>query len=161
VTASINVIGQPCVYEVAGSPQTPGYPDVLALQNQTVLIDFGFVNPATGLSTAGPVVGSVEYLVNVDPSSPTDLVSIGTSYDASSDFSISYFASSSAEPAIEAVPYDANGDPIVITGVDGYNVAPGFVTVLYDVPEPSTMVLVGIGAIGLATRQWRRRTPKV
>ena len=152
--ASVGAIGQPAIYEIAGIAQTPGYPTVLALQGQTISIDFGFVDPATGLYTAGPPVGSVEYLVNVDPTSPTDLVPISTSYDASSGFSTSYVVSSSAEPAIEAVPYDANGNPIVIPGVDGDNVAQGFVTALY-VPEPSAIVLLGIGGIGLLARRRR------
>ena len=116
-------------------------------------LTFQFVDPATDLPTTGPPVASVEYLVNLDPDN--DLFSIvGTSIDVSSHFSLP-FTVVPFEPFIKSIPFDSNGNPIVITGVDGQNVAVGVAVVLE--PEPSTIVLVGSGGVILLGFAWRRR----
>ncbi len=140
---SIPFIGQPAIYAVAGTPQSPQFPAVFALQGQLLSVDFGFIDPATGLATTGPLVASVEYEVNVDPLSPTDYVPIGTSFDAASDFSISYLFSTDFEPTIQAIPFDASGNPIIMPGVDGENVARGVVTAVVT-PEPSAVWLLAV-----------------
>jgi hypothetical protein len=155
---NIRIIGQPAIYAVAGIPQTPGYPSVFAQPGQLLSVDFGFLDPATGLPTTGPSVASVAYEVDTDPLSATNFVPIGTSFDAGSNFSISYLISTTFEPGIQAIPYDANGDPIVITGLGGDNVAQGKVVALF-IPEPSTFalllpsLLMLVGAMRLKSRR--------
>jgi len=147
-TASANnipIIGQPAIYAIAGVPQSPGFPDVIAGPGNLLSVDFGFIDPTTSLAASGPTIGSVEYLVSTDPTNPFSYTPIGTSTDASSNFSISYLDSTAFEPDIEAIPFDANGNAIVIPGVDGYNAAIGSVTAL-AAPEPSTTWLFLAGA---------------
>jgi hypothetical protein len=160
VAANVPFIGQPAIYAVNGVPQVPGFPDVFAEPGDLLSISFGFVDPATELAVTGPAVAMVEYFVNIDPTSATDFIPIGTSSDAGSDFSITYLYDSAFEPEIEAIPFDANGNPIVITGVDGDNDAQGIVGAV-DVPEPSAVFLLGtmiVLAFAKAGRSDSRRT---
>ena len=113
------------------------------------------VDPATDLPTTGPPIASVEYLVNLDPDN--DIFSIlGASMDASSHFSLS-FTVVPFEPFIKSIPFDSSGNAIVITGVDGQNVAVGVAVVLEPVPEPSTIALVGSGGAIIFGFAWCRR----
>jgi len=117
-----------------------------------VNLTFQFVDPATDLPTTGPPIASVEYLVNLDPDN--DLFSIlGASMDASSHFSLS-FTVVPFEPFIKSIPFDSSGNAIVITGVDGQNVAVGVAVVLEPVPEPSTIALVGSGGAIIFSFAW-------
>ncbi len=145
-SANVPVIGQPAIYAIAGVPQSPGFPDVFAGPGNLLSVDFGFIDPTTSFAASGPTIGSVEYLVSTDPNNPTAYTPIGTSTDASSNFSISYLDNTAFEPDIEAIPFDANGNAIVIPGVDGFNAAIGSVTAL-AAPEPSTTWLILAGAI--------------
>jgi hypothetical protein len=145
-SANVPIIGQPAIYAIAGVPQSPGFPDVIAGPGELLSVDFGFIDPTTSLAASGPTIGSVEYLVSTDPNNPTSYTPIGTSTDASSNFSIPYLDSTAFEPDIEAIPFDANGNAIVIPGVDGYNAAIGSVTAL-AAPEPSTTRLLLAGTI--------------
>ena len=145
-SANVPIIGQPAIYAIGGVPQSPGFPDVITGPGNLLSVDFGFIDPTTSLAASGPTIGSVEYLVSTDPNNPLTYTPIGTSTDASSNFSISYLDSTAFEPDIEAIPFDANGNLIVIPGFDGYNAAIGSVTAL-AAPEPSTTWLFLAGAI--------------
>ena len=145
-SANIPIIGQPAIYAIGGVPQSPGFPDVIAGPGNLLSVDFGFIDPTTSLAASGPTIGFVEYLVSTDPNNPTSYTPIAISTDASSNFSISYLDSTVYEPDIEAIPFDANGNAIVIPGVDGFNAAIGSVTAL-AAPEPSTTWLFLAGAI--------------
>jgi hypothetical protein len=155
-SANIPLIGQPAIYAIAGVPQSPGFPDVIAGPGSLLSIDFGFVDPATGLAASGPAIGSVEYLVSTDPNNPLSYTPIGTSTDAASNFSFSYLDNSAYEPDIEAIPFDLSGHPIVLTGVDGYNAAIGSVTALSAAPEPSAWLFLA-GVIFMAPWLMRKK----
>jgi PEP-CTERM motif len=131
-----------------------------------VTLSYLFVDTANGLPVAGPAVASVMYEANYNPYNPTDWVTLGTSTDAATNFSLS-FTVQPYEPEIQAIPYDSSGNPIVISGVDGDNVALGLVTLLNPVPEPSTLVLGIVGSLGglgfvwFGRRKHRGRVPSV
>ena len=129
-------------------------PFELTGNGQILTLSFEFINPATGVPTTGPAVSSVLYEANLDPSTPNVLVPIGTSSAFVSNFAITW-QSSGFEPMIEAIPYDANGNPIVISGVDGENSAVGL-NVALNAPDSSpTSVLLGLGIVGLfCVRRW-------
>jgi len=115
---------------------------------EDLTLSFEYIDPATGLPATGPAVSSVVYEANLDPANPNDLVPIGTSSDNASNFAITW-QSSGFEPMIEAIPYDASDDPIVIPGVDGENSAVGL-NVALNVPDSSpTSLLLGLGIVGL------------
>ena len=138
-SANVPIIGQPAIYAINGTPQSPGFPDVLGGSGNLLSVDFGFVDPNTGLAAAGPAVGSVEYLVSTDPNNPLSYTPLGISTDASTSFSITYLDGGGFEADIEAIPFDRNGNQIFIAGLDGYDAAIGSVTALdAAAPEPST-----------------------
>jgi PEP-CTERM motif-containing protein len=118
-------------------------------------LTFQFVDPATDQPTLGPPTAFVEYVVNLDPDNDL-FFSLGSSTDAASHFSLP-FTVVPFEPFIRSIPFDSNGHPIFITGVDGQNVAVSVGVVLEPVPEPSTIVLVGIGGVACLGYAWRRR----
>ena len=118
-------------------------------------LTFQFVDPATDLPTTGPPIASVEYLVNLDPDNEIFSI-LGTSIDASSHVSLP-FTVVPFKPFIKSIPLDSNGNVIVITGVDGQNVAVGVAVVLEPVPEPSTIVLIGSGGLFILGFAWCRR----
>lgn len=120
---------------------------------QSALLTFAAVDPRTGLPVQGVSIGSVSYMVNEDPDNPDVLVPIGTSTDASAGFAVSYTVSG-FEPMIFAVPYDLQGNAIVMAGVDGVNVAPAIVVDI-PVPEPSAMKLA-VAIAGIITFRIRR-----
>lgn len=121
----------------------------------TVTLTFDFINPDTLELTGGPAVDSVLYKVNIDPE--TDIfMTIGTSSSAASHFSIPYTLGFD-EPFFTATPFDAFGNPIFIAGVDDFNDAIGSVVNINAVPEPSTLALFCIGALGILSYCRRRR----
>jgi len=122
----------------------------------TESLTFFFIDPDTGVPTSsGPVVSSVLYEVTADPSSSV-FQFLGVSSDSSSNFALP-FTIPGFEPFIQATPFDAFGSPIVISGVDGNNVAVGFVVNIAqgEVPEPTTLSLLGLGIGMQAMRRWR------
>ena len=126
------------------------------IPGQTFALTFEYINPATGATTSGPAVSEVVYEAVTDPALPNNLTPIGSSSDSSSDFAITW-ASSGYEPMIEAIPYGANGGPIVISGVDGDNSAVGLNGALLAPDSSQTSLLLGLGFAGLlGLRRWRR-----
>ena len=90
--------------------------------------------------TTGPTIGSVLYEINTDPDSPNTFTTLGISSDPSSNFALSVTLSG-IEPVIRATPLDPSGAPIVISGVNGLNVAVGTLSTLPP-SEPSTDIFV-------------------
>jgi len=110
---------------------------------------FVWVDSLTGLPTdEGPTIASVMYEANLDPFQPDDWQVLGTSYESDSNFSLDW-PTNGFEPMIRATPLDELNKPIVINGLDGYNVARGFVTVI---PEPSALVLLALGSVAILRR---------
>jgi hypothetical protein len=87
-------------------------------------LTFQFIDPATGVPTIGPSVGSVLYEASPTPAIAGTFAPLGSSHDATNNFPLA-FTVTSAEEDIVAIPFDLSGAPIVITGVDGFNVAEG------------------------------------
>jgi hypothetical protein len=127
-----------------GQPLIDGaFPVATVADGAAVALGFGFVDPNTAATTSnGPLVSSVLYEASTDPTTPNALTLIGVSSDAADGFAVSYTLTS-FEAAIFAVPMDASGDPIVIAGVDGQNVAVGEAATVAPVPEPSSLVMAG------------------
>lgn len=96
--------------------------------------------PVFQADTTGPTIGSVLYEINTDPDSPDTFTTLGISSDPSSNFALSVTLSG-IEPVIRATPLDPSGAPIVISGVDGLNVAVGTLSTL-PASEPSTAIFV-------------------
>jgi len=128
------------------------------------ILTFHFINGSTMSPMAAgvdPAIGSVVYEECTDyTSNPLTWTILGTSTDASSDFALP-FVCGNAEYMIDAIPYDTSGNPIVFTDPqntsnDGSNDAIGGIDFI-PVPEPSTLVPFGIGAIGFLGYAWRRR----
>ncbi len=141
----IPAVGQP---SYKASYPTAAYDD-----GDTGTLMFHFISPATGLPTDGPAIASVLYEVNEDPETP-GYTTLGISTDAATDFSFSYTVAG-FEPDIQAIPFDASGAPIFLPGFDGSNVAVGSVTII--APEPSALLLLGLGAAGMIVLNWGQR----
>jgi hypothetical protein len=131
-------------------------PTALVPPGTTVPLTFQFINPGTGQPTTGPTVSLVDYMANLNPNTPNVFVDLGTSTNAASNFSLP-FTVVPFEPFIKAIPFGPNGQPIVIPGVGGENVAIGVAVALQPIPEPSTLTLLGLGSLGLLGYGWRRR----
>jgi hypothetical protein len=123
----------------------------------TGVLTFEFIDPGTLNSVSGPGVGSVDYKVNIDPSSPGTFLDLGTSTSASSHFALPYTVSTGTEPLFEAIPLDRTGAPIVMTGAGGLNVAIGSAVNVTAAPEPADGILLGIGILGITCGVWLRR----
>jgi PEP-CTERM motif len=123
----------------------------------TVLLTYGYVGATSGIPMSGPPVSFVTFDLNVNPLTPDVYVLIGTSFDVADGFPLP-FTISAEDSLIRATPFGSAGQPIVITGVDDENVAPSYVVNIVNVvPEPPSLILVGLGVVGLCARDWRRR----
>jgi hypothetical protein len=111
------------------------FPHVIREEGSMVRLSFEFVDTTTGLPRNGPQVFGVVYDVNLDPSDQFNFVHVGVSFDRSSNFSLP-FQLSGWEPLIRATPIDRSGKPVVITGLDGYNVAIGLGVAFYPTAQP-------------------------
>jgi hypothetical protein len=140
-----------------------GNPVSLFPAGATGLLDFRFIDPATGLPAMGPPIGSVDYQVNVNPAVPGDFVDIGSSSDAATDFAVPFTVQGGTEPVFLATPFSPSGDAIFIAGTGGSNDARA-VAFNATVPEPSYVVLAGCASAlvafmrrprGTAVRGWR------
>src|SRR5579862_3345173 len=117
-----------------------------------LLLTYGYVGATSGSAISGPPVSFVTFDVNVNPLTPDVFAFVGTSFDVAHDFSFP-FTISAEDSLIRATPFDSRGQPIVITGVDDENVAPSYVVNIVNVvPEPPSLILVGIGVAGLYAR---------
>jgi hypothetical protein len=145
-----------------GQPFIDGtYPVTTLAPGTTATLTFGFVDTVTGqLTTGGPTIGSVEYLVNTDPSNPNLFTLIGTSTDATSDFALGYMLGMN-EPDVRGIPFDPSGNPIVLADIGGSgNVAMGdSYNILSSVPEPSSIVMVSISLVCGLLAYSRYRAP--
>ncbi len=144
-------LGIPAVGQVAFNTI---YPSAIATIGSTETLTFQFIDPATGLPTSGPAVASVLYEANYDPNSPTTFVPLGTSTDVAGNFDFAYVVTGQ-EPVINAIPMDASGNPIVISGVDGDNDAQGG-GLLVTVPEPSTLTMFTLGFLSCGAYAYPR-----
>jgi hypothetical protein len=99
----------------------------------------------------------VLYQAKGSPTAP-GFFPIGISTDASSHFGLPYLPTG-IEPIIQAIPFDPLGNPLVISGLGGQNVAVGYAINLgIEVPEPATIILGMLGLAGVVAI--RRRTCK-
>jgi hypothetical protein len=148
----VSIVGQPLI---GGS-----YPTAGLLPGATTTLAFDYVDTATGLPTGGPPISYVLYEASVDPGTPGSFVVLGSSSDAGSNFSLP-FTATSLETMIEAIPYDSGGNPIVLTGLGGENVAVGLAMALNPqlVPEPSSWVLAALAGAVAAGFACIRRLP--
>lgn len=102
-----------------------------------------FIDPATGLPASGPLVGFVDYQVNLDPSMPNLFLDLGTSSNAGSNFALPFtIPSHGEEPIVLAFPFSPNGNPIFIAGTGGFNDAVGL-AFNATTPEPPEVALLG------------------
>ena len=124
------------------------YPASLPLEfGDTAIASFIWVDTTSGLPDVGPNIVGVHYDINLDPNTPNVYAALGDSFDSGSNFSLPFLMTSPYEPVIRAIPFDNSG-PIVILGVDDFNIAQGYAAGL--VPEPASWVLLGIGVAMLA-----------
>jgi hypothetical protein len=114
-------------------------------------LTFEFINTDTlQQQMGGPTIGSVLYELNLDPDGAPVYVPIGASADAASNFALPFTLPGGAT-WVHAIPYDTSGNPIVFTDIDGVgNVAVGDFINVQPAPEPSSLLLVGWGVLGLA-----------
>jgi hypothetical protein len=134
--------------------------------NSTALLTFKWLNPATGMSTAGPTPTTVDYYRYVGPSTAMNGVNVNTSVGwtlvGASTSVATYFALSASfsgpEQLYLSVPLDANGNIITINGVGGQNDAESFVFG-FQTPLPATLplFLTGIAMIGWVTSRSKER----
>jgi hypothetical protein len=123
----------------------------------TGMATFRFIDPGTGLPTAGPTIGSVVYEINIDPSLPGVFVPLGTSSNVTTQFSLP-FSVTDRITTVRATPFDPGGSAIVIPGVGGFNVAGDIAVNIGAVPEPATQFLVVTAVvIGVGLARYRRR----
>ena len=148
---------------VVGQLLFAGNPVSLLPAGVAGLLDFRFIDPATGSPATGPTIGSVDYQVNVNPAVPTDFVDIGSSSDAATDFTVPFTIQAGTEPVFLATPFSPSGDAIFVAGTGGSNDARA-VAFNATVPEPSYVVLLGSALAliafmltprGTAVRGWR------
>jgi hypothetical protein len=117
----------------------------------TANFTFAWVNPATGLPTSGPAIGSVQYYVWNGAVTSLNLSAwtlVGTSSNSASGFEFTY-SFPAGEHIFLSVPLNSSGQPIFINGVGGFNDAESIVMNTIT-PEPGSLVLLGTGALALA-----------
>jgi len=131
-----------------GFPVDGVIPAEFLVPGSTNVLTFDWLNPQTLLETTGPDIAAVSYAYSQTPDDPTSFTFLGLSTDASSDFALS-FTAFSMEEAIVATPYDAAGNPIYITDVDGSGNLSLGVAVDLVAPEPSTFLLLASGLLPL------------
>jgi hypothetical protein len=116
---------------------------------ESCMLTFQFIDTTSQLPVSGPEIGSVFYEVNIDPDTPDVFVTLGTSFDASSNFALS-FLPVGFEPEVHATPYDLLGNPIIVLDQNGLNVAPAWL-VIFPLPDLSrTDVLLPLSVLSLA-----------
>ncbi len=138
---------------------------------QSCTLTFGYFDAGTGSAATGPAIAYVEYAVNNDPFSPDDFTLLGASHDPASSFAFPYEVQD-VESAIQATPFDALGNPILLTSLDGHIQAANWVTLIssnltdiqpllgVDEPDAFVLCLLGLGAsIGSTVRGRRLPTP--
>jgi hypothetical protein len=145
----LNVNGRPIAnLNVVGTVAKNGLPNLAFYdyaQPTAETLTFFWTDTGIGMPAAGgPAVGSVNYLTSADPFG--SWTSVGVSTAPSSSFALDFMPSVLA-PWVLGVPYDVTGAPINLTGVDGFNVAPGLaVNADVPVPEPISIALAFLGA---------------
>jgi hypothetical protein len=117
------------------------------------LLSFHWIDTTSGSPVAGPTVDQVDYYISPDPNDPFTYSFYGSSTDSGSNFSLPYTIGTT-ESEFRAVPF-FDGDPIVILGLDDYNVAEGYVASL--IPEPTSWILLGTGAAMLGMFRRKRK----
>lgn len=120
------------------------------------LLTFTFIDPATGLPVVGPQIGSVLYEVRPDPFNFDLYVPLGRSFDASTNFAF-LFTVTGIVTDVRVTPFDLSGNPIIIPGENGLNVAVGdAINLATNVPEPATILLLSTGLAGFAIKVRKR-----
>ena len=127
------------------------YPFIHLSVGEASVLTFVFVDTTTALAAPGPEVSSVVYEARLDPFYPDVFTLLGSSSDLGSNFSLP-FVVSGFEPVIRATPYDSLGNIVVLSGVDGDNVAVGLGVAL-EVPEPASWMLLATGLSGFVIRR--------
>lgn len=122
-------------------------PSAFVNVGSTVDLSFTWINQDLGVSWSGPPIGSVLYEESQTPDNLSSFVPLGFSYDATHDFSFN-FTANQVEEGVLAIPFDPNDNPIILPGLNGYNIAEGFGGMLAT-PEPGTLGLLGSGILGL------------
>jgi hypothetical protein len=122
------------------------------------LVTFAFIDPQTLQPVMMSDTGAVFYEVKLSPESP--FTELGFSTVAEDNFSLPFEFTVGFEPLIQATPFDTSGNPIIIPGVDGENVAVGFLLdIPRPVPEPSTLLLFSLSVLLPVWVVWGRATP--
>lgn len=98
-------------------------------------------------------LASVRYYSYADD--PAAAVFLGESFNIADNFRMTLNVSG-FEPVIKAVPFDSQGNRIIVLDSNGENGADAFALILTPVPEPATWALM-IGGFGFAGASLRRR----
>lgn len=108
-------------------------------------LTFRFVSADTGETISQVDINSVLYQKQTNPPTMEPVfedVGIGT--DAGTDFAVP-FEVEGFEPLIVAIPLDAGGDPLIVVGPGGWDVAQG---IAINIPiEPAVPVMGNVGFV--------------